>query len=98
MRKCGICEYREACSGGSRARAYALTGDYQADFVGNRTRRMWTDPTGQRAAKNTEPMLLQTYARDTGEILSEMNMPIVVEGRVWGNIRIGIDSQVLLEL
>ncbi|MBK9445929.1 MAG: hypothetical protein IPO00_07470 [Betaproteobacteria bacterium] len=42
-------------------------------------------------------MLLQTYARDTGEILSEMNMPIVVEGRVWGNIRIGIDSQVLLE-
>ncbi|MBK9445907.1 MAG: methyl-accepting chemotaxis protein [Betaproteobacteria bacterium] len=75
-----------------------LTGDYQADFVGNRTRRIWTDPTGQRAAKNTEPMLLQTYARDTGEILSEMNMPIVVEGRVWGNIRIGIDSQVLLEL
>ncbi|MDQ5879452.1 MAG: methyl-accepting chemotaxis protein, partial [Pseudomonadota bacterium] len=74
-----------------------LTGDYQADFVGNRTRRIWTDPTGQRAAKNTEPMLLQTYARDTGEILSEMNMPIVVEGRVWGNIRIGIDSKVLLE-
>ena len=74
-----------------------LTGDYQTDFVGNRTRRIWTDPTGQRAAKNTEPMLLQTYARDTGEILSEMNMPIVVEGRVWGNIRIGIDSKVLLE-
>ena len=74
-----------------------LTGDYQADFVGNRTRRIWTDPTGQRAAKNTEPLLLQTYARDTGEILSEMNMPIVVEGRVWGNIRIGMDSKALLE-
>lgn len=74
-----------------------LTGDYQTDFVGNRTRRIWTDPTGQRAAKNTEPMLLQTYARDTGEILSEMNMPIVVDGRVWGNIRIGIDSKTLLE-
>ena len=53
--------------------------------------------TGQRGAKNTLPMLVQTYARDTGEILSEMNMPIVVEGRVWGNIRIGIDSKVLLE-
>ncbi len=25
--KCGVCEYRQAC-GGSRARAYALTGDY----------------------------------------------------------------------
>lgn len=26
--KCGLCEYRDQCSGGSRARAYALTGDY----------------------------------------------------------------------
>lgn len=26
--KCGICDYRELCSGGSRARAYSLTGDY----------------------------------------------------------------------
>jgi radical SAM protein with 4Fe4S-binding SPASM domain len=25
--KCGVCEYRQAC-GGSRARAYALTGDF----------------------------------------------------------------------
>jgi len=75
-----------------------LTGDYQADFVGNRTKRLWTDPTGQRAAKNTEPLLLQTYARDTGEILSEMNMPILVDGRVWGNVRIGMDSKTLLEL
>jgi len=74
-----------------------LTGDYQADFVGNRTRRLWTDATGQRAAKNTGPLLLQTYARDTGEILSEINMPIVVEGRIWGNVRIGVDSRVLLE-
>lgn len=28
--KCGICEYRRIC-GGSRARAYALTGDYMAE-------------------------------------------------------------------
>jgi AdoMet-dependent heme synthase len=27
--KCGVCEYREVC-GGSRARAYAMTGDYLA--------------------------------------------------------------------
>lgn len=26
--KCGVCEFRDMCSGGSRARAYALTGDY----------------------------------------------------------------------
>ncbi|MFC5300431.1 methyl-accepting chemotaxis protein [Azospira restricta] len=75
-----------------------LTGDYQADLVGNRTRRIWTDPTGQRAAKNTSPMLLQTYARDTGEILSEINMPIMIGGRFWGNVRVGVDSTALLEV
>ena len=28
--KCGLCEFRQIC-GGSRARAYAMTGDYLAD-------------------------------------------------------------------
>jgi radical SAM protein with 4Fe4S-binding SPASM domain len=28
--KCGLCEYRKIC-GGSRSRAYAFTGDYQAE-------------------------------------------------------------------
>ncbi|MBI2818506.1 MAG: hypothetical protein HYX73_00875 [Acidobacteria bacterium] len=28
--KCGLCEYRNLC-GGSRSRAYALTGDYLAE-------------------------------------------------------------------
>lgn len=74
-----------------------LTGNYEADLVGNRTRRIWDDPTGQRAAKNTQPLLLQTYARDTGEVLSEINLPIIVDGRHWGNIRVGCDSNVLLE-
>jgi methyl-accepting chemotaxis protein len=75
----------------------SLTGNYENDLVGNRTRRIWDDPTGQRAAKNTQPLLLQTYARDTGEVLSEINLPIMVDGRHWGNIRVGCDSNVLLE-
>ena len=29
--RCGRCEYRDMCSGGSRARAYATTGDYLAE-------------------------------------------------------------------
>jgi methyl-accepting chemotaxis protein len=74
-----------------------LTGIYETDLVGNRTRRIWSDPTGQRAGKNTEPLLVQTYARDTGEILSEINLPIVVVGRVWGNVRVGVDSFELLK-
>ncbi|WP_306604329.1 methyl-accepting chemotaxis protein [Azonexus sp.] len=74
-----------------------LTGNYQNDLVGNRTRRIWDDVTGQRGAKNTQPMLVQTYARDTGEILSEINMPIIVNGRHWGAVRVGCESSVLLE-
>ncbi|MDK9724244.1 MAG: methyl-accepting chemotaxis protein [Sterolibacteriaceae bacterium MAG5] len=74
-----------------------LTGDFDADLVGNRTRRIWDDPTGQRSAKNTQPLLLQTYARDTGEILSEIDVPITIDGRHWGNVRVGCDSMVLLE-
>jgi len=74
-----------------------LTGDYQKDLVGNRTRRIWDDPTGQRAAKNMQPLLLQTYARDTGEILSEINLPIMVNGRHWGGLRVGCESSVLLD-
>lgn len=74
-----------------------LTGNQQADLVGNRTRRIWDDATGQRAAKNAQPLLVQTYARDTGEILSEINMPIIVGGRHWGAVRVGCESMVLLE-
>ena len=74
-----------------------LTGNYENDLVGNRTRRIWDDVTGQRGAKNTLPLLVQTYARDTGEILSEINMPITVGGRHWGSIRVGCESTVLLE-
>lgn len=74
-----------------------LTGNYEADLVGNRTRRIWKDTTGQRGAQNTQPLLVQTYARDTGEILSEINMPIMVGGRHWGTVRVGCESTVLLE-
>ncbi len=74
-----------------------LTGDYQTDLVGNRTRRIWNDQTGQRAATNRQPLLLQTYARDTGEILSEINLPIMVNGRHWGGLRVGCESAVLLD-
>jgi len=73
-----------------------LTGDYQTDLVGNRTRRKFEAPTELRSARNTEPMLLQTYLRDTGEILCDIAMPIHVAGRHWGNVRVGCDSSALL--
>ena len=74
-----------------------LTGDPAKDLVGNRTCRKFENPAELRAARNTEPMLLQTYLRDTGEVLCDLAMPIVIGGRHWGNVRVGMPAEALLE-
>jgi methyl-accepting chemotaxis protein len=66
-----------------------LTGDIEVDKVNNRTKRIFGDHTGMRCAKNTEGILLQTYRRDTGEILNDLSVPITVNGRHWGGVRFG---------
>ncbi|MDX5363968.1 MAG: methyl-accepting chemotaxis protein [Pseudazoarcus pumilus] len=73
-----------------------LTGDPKADLVGNRTCRKFTNPAETRAATNTRPLLLQTYQRDTGEVLCDVIMPIEVGGRVWGNVRVGMPVSALV--
>jgi methyl-accepting chemotaxis protein len=74
-----------------------LTGNHEADLVGNRTRRKFERPPEKRAAANTETFLLQTYLRDTGEVLCDLSMPIHVAGRFWGNVRVGIPAAQLEE-
>lgn len=66
-----------------------LSGDYQKDLLTNRTKRIFSDRTGSRCGSNTEGMLLQTYKRDTGEILHDLSVPIYVNGKHWGGFRIG---------
>ena len=60
-----------------------LTGDPQKDKDGNRTKRLFNDRTGIRCATNEEPFLLQTYMRDTGEVMNDMSTPITIGGRHW---------------
>ncbi len=66
-----------------------LTGDYEKDLVGNRSMRIFNDPTGLAAARNTNPVLLQTYMRDTGVVMNDISVPIYFEGKHWGGLRIG---------
>jgi len=73
-----------------------LTGDQAVDLVNSRDKRMFTDTTGTRGAKNIARLLLQTYRRDTGEILNDLSMPIHVQGRHWGALRFGFKPEVLL--
>ena len=69
-----------------------LTGDYQKDLVNNRTKRIFDDRTGSRCGSSSAPFLLQTYKRDTGEIMHDMSAPISVFGQHWGGFRIGYQS------
>jgi methyl-accepting chemotaxis protein len=69
-----------------------LTGNPAIDLVHNRTKRIFEDRTGRRCGAHTEPFLLQTYQRDTGEIMHDLSVPIVVAGRHWGGFRIGYRS------
>ena len=66
-----------------------LTGNPETDKNNNRTKRIFNDQTGIRCARNTDGFLLQTYRRDTGEILNDMSLPLLLNGKHWGGIRIG---------
>lgn len=70
-----------------------LTGDYEKDFSNNRTKRIFDDRTGAQCGANTKPFLLQTYKRDTGEVMHDLSVPIYVKGKHWGGFRIGYQSQ-----
>jgi len=69
-----------------------LTGNLETDMVSNRTKRMFNDPTGIRCGQHTDKFLLQTYKRDTGEIMHDVSAPIFVKGKHWGGFRIGFKA------
>ncbi|WP_215782053.1 MULTISPECIES: methyl-accepting chemotaxis protein [unclassified Paludibacterium] len=73
------------------------TGDPAHDVVHSRDKRIFNDPAGLKSARNTKPFLLHTYCRDTGEVLSEVSLPVMVNGRHWGALRLGFDPLALLQ-
>ena len=66
-----------------------LTGDRQVDQASHRTKRFFKDPVGLAAARSTSPSLLQRYARDSGEAMKDLALPISLFGKHWGALRIG---------
>lgn len=71
----------------------ALTGNSDIDVINNRTKRIFDDPTGIRCGKHTDKFLLQTYKRDTGEIMHDVSAPIFIQGKHWGGFRIGFKAK-----
>ncbi len=66
-----------------------MSGDSDRDTKWNRTKRIFNDETGLAAAVNTEPYLLQKYSRDTGEEMRDLSVPIYINDKHWGAIRVG---------
>ena len=71
------------------------TGKYEVDLLNTRDKRIFNDKTGITLAKNKKLFLLQTYMRDTGEVISDFSMPLFIKGKHWGALRIGIMSKAL---
>lgn len=65
------------------------TGDFETDLKYSRSKRIFDDPTGSRCGAHTQPLLVQTYKRDTGEVMHDLSVPIFIAGRHWGGFRIG---------
>jgi len=70
-----------------------LTGDEKVDMVNNRTKRIFNDAVGKKCGAHEQPFLLQTYRRDTGEIMHDLSVPIYVQGRHWGGFRVGYRTE-----
>ena len=73
----------------------APSGDPVIDLAKCRHKRIFNDPVGIKLAKNQKSSLFQTYVRDTGEILNDLSMPITINGRHWGAVRIGFKTDMV---
>jgi methyl-accepting chemotaxis protein len=66
------------------------TGDPRVDLPRSRHQRIYfTLDTERRRVRKTESFLLQTYMRDTGEIMNDLSLPIHLQGRHWGALVMG---------
>ncbi|MFO1413525.1 MAG: methyl-accepting chemotaxis protein [Burkholderiales bacterium] len=70
-------------------------GNPEIDLPESRDKRKFDDEVGLKAARNTRRFLLQTYARDTGEFLNDLSLPIEVNGEHWGALRLGFRPEAL---
>lgn len=77
----------------NRAFSQPPTGDPQVDMIKSRSKRLFNDRTGSRCGNHERNVLLQTYTRDTGELMHDLSVPIMVFGRHWGGFRLGYSPE-----
>lgn len=66
-------------------------GDVAWNTANCRNRRIFNDPAGLAAGRNTRSYLIQSYARDMGNgqtvMMREIDVPVRIHGRHWGGLR-----------
>lgn len=73
-------------------------GDPQHDLAKSRHMRFYAATTTEKKrATHTGPLLLQTYLRDTGEVLNDLSIPLYLGGKHWGAFIVGFDPARLLD-
>ncbi|MCA1926824.1 MAG: methyl-accepting chemotaxis protein [Calditerrivibrio sp.] len=73
-----------------------MTGNYEVDLLNSRHMRIYnTNEVEIRRAKHTKPFLIQTYVRDTGEVLYDLSLPIFINSKHWGAVVIGVKPETL---
>ncbi|MCD4689471.1 MAG: hypothetical protein K8R55_09085, partial [Desulfuromonadaceae bacterium] len=76
--------------------AQTVTGNPETDRINSRDKRIFDDKAGLKSAQNTKPVLLHSYLRDTGEVLSEFALPIKIDGKHWGALRVALAPEVIM--
>ena len=75
-----------------------MTGSFETDNALSRHRRIYDGNRAEkRRANHDAPFLLQTFIRDTGEILNSLSVPMFVNGRRWGSFCVAFTPEHLLE-
>ncbi|MCP4720571.1 MAG: chemotaxis protein [Desulfobacteraceae bacterium] len=67
----------------------SLTGRKEEEFKNNKIKRILNDRIGLAASKNTNSYLIQLHLLDSGEEIMDFSIPLIVENRHWGAVRIG---------
>ncbi len=75
-----------------------MTGDFETDNALSRHRRIYAGTRAEkRRANHDAPFLLQTFIRDTGEILNSLSVPLFVGGRRWGSFCVAFTPDHLMK-
>lgn len=73
------------------------TGDAEVDNTYSRNmRKYFASRAEKRRCTHDSPFLLQTFIRDTGEIINDLSIPLYVSGQRWGSLIMGFESSKLL--